>query len=294
MARVAVVGLGTMGLPIARHLIAAGHAVVACDTDPSRARLLGAEVALFPDEAAAGADAVLTSLPSPQSVEEVLLGTRGVGMSARPGSLVIDVSTGPPTLARRLAAQLPALAVLDAPVSGGPHGAEAGTLTVMVGGDKEAFERARPLFESFGRLVLHVGPHGAGQAAKLCNNLVAGVTMAALAEACALAEREGLTPAVLYAILCASTGDSRVLRSRYPLGGVDASHPSSRGFAPLFTIDLLAKDLVLAFELAEEHGLDARVLELAIEVYRESQARGDGPLDYSAVFRRLSQAASEE
>jgi 3-hydroxyisobutyrate dehydrogenase len=284
MARIAFVGLGTMGLPIARHLRAAGHELVVCDVVRERAAALGSLVAETPAAAAAGADVVLASLPSPAAVEEVFLGPDGVRAGAAPGTLAVDLSTSPPALARRLAAELAGLDVLDAPVSGGPIGAEAGTLTVMVGGDEGAFARAEPVLAPFGRLILHVGSHGAGQTAKLCNNLAAGTTMAGLAEACAIAQREGLDAAVLYELMCASTGDSRVLRTRFPLAGAADAHPSDRGFAPLFTVDLIAKDLELALELAARDGADVRAAAAALDAFRAAQARGLGDLDYSAVF----------
>ncbi|MGL6278121.1 MAG: NAD(P)-dependent oxidoreductase [Gaiella sp.] len=284
MTRIAFVGLGTMGLPIARHLVGAGHELVACDVVPERASALGVPVAVSPAEAAADAEIVLASLPSPAAVEEVVLGPAGIGVGAAPGALVVDLSTSPPALARRLAAELPALDVLDAPVSGGPLGAEAATLTVMVGGDAAAFARARPVLTAFGRLIVHVGPHGAGQTAKLCNNLVAGTTMAGLAEACAIAQREGLDATVLYELMCASTGDSRVLRTRFPLPGAAEPHPSDRGFEPLFTVDLIAKDLELALELADADGAEVSAARAALEAFRVAQERGLGALDYSAVF----------
>ncbi len=213
-------------------------------------------------------------------------GSNGSAVFVGRPRLFVDMSTSPPSLARRLAAELSAVevAALDAPVSGGPVGAEAATLTVMVGGDTGAFSAARPLFEATGRLVVHVGGPGAGQAAKLCNNLVAGANMAALAEACAVAEREGIAPAVLYEILCASTGDSRVLRNRFPLAGADEAHPASRSFAPLFTLDLMVKDMTLVLALAAEHGVDASVADAALERFRAAQAAGHGGLDYSGVF----------
>jgi 3-hydroxyisobutyrate dehydrogenase len=284
--RVAMVGLGTMGLPMARHLVAAGHDVVGCDLDPSRVAALGASAAATAAEASAGADAVLLSLPSPAAVEAAVLGPHGVRAGARQGALLADLSTGPPALARRLAAECPALDVLDAPVSGGPRGAEEASLTVMVGGPEEAFARAAPLLDLLGALVVRVGAHGAGQAAKLCNNLVAGATMAAVAEACALAVAEGIDPRTLYRLLTASTGDSRVLRTRFPLPGADAAHPSSNAFAPLFALGLMAKDVGLALELAERHGLEAPVGAAALERYRAAERDGRGALDYSAVYRR--------
>jgi 3-hydroxyisobutyrate dehydrogenase len=175
--------------------------------------------------------------------------------------------------------------VLDAPVSGGPHGARAGTLTVMVGGQEAGYRRARPLIQAFGEQVVHVGAHGVGQVAKLCNNLVAGVTMTAVSEACAIAEVQGIDATTLFGLMVASTGDSRVLRTRFPLGGADPLHPSSRDWQPLFALDLLAKDLELVLDLAGESGTSPVVAEAALVEYRRAQDAGDGSLDYSAVFR---------
>jgi len=286
VSRIAFIGLGTMGAPMARHLIAAGHELVGCDVDPARAEALDVPFAATPAEAVAEADFALTSLPSPAAVEEVCLGERGLRAGARPGTTVIELSTSPPRLARRIAAELEprGIDVLDAPVSGGPMGAEAATLAIMVGGRADALEHARPLLQVLGRVIVHLGPAGAGQAAKLCNNLVAGCTMAALAECCRIAEAEGLDPARLYELMSNGTGDSRVLRNRFPLGGVEERHPSSREFAPLFHLDLIEKDLVLALELAAEHGLATPVTDAALARYREAQAQGLGRLDYSAVF----------
>jgi len=291
MTRVAFIGLGTMGLPMARNLLAAGHELVAVDADPARAALLGAPVAATPAEAASASDVALLSLPSPAAVEDVVLGPSGLRAGAARGFAVADMSTGPPALARTLAAELGRVGIdsLDAPVSGGPRGAEAGSLTVMVGGSREAFAARRPLLEALGSLVVHVGPAGAGQAAKLCNNLIAGATMVAIAEACAVAEREGIDPAVLYDLLIRSTGDSRVLRTRFPLEGVSSEHPASRDYEPLFSVDLMAKDLELALALAAAHGVEAPVATTSRDRYREAQERGAGALDYSAVYAALRQ-----
>lgn len=286
MTRVAFIGLGTMGTPMARNLVAAGHELVGCDVDPARVEALGIPGAATPAEAASWAEVTITSLPAPEIVRSVVLGEDGVLARAEPGSLYVDMSTGPPALARELADALVGRKIdcLDAPVSGGPHGAAPATLTVMVGGEQGAFERARPLLEQLGSLVVHVGGHGAGQAAKLCNNLVAGVTMAALAEACAIAEREGIEPGTLYELLGASTGDSRVLRNRYPLAGADEAHPASHEWTPLFALDLIAKDLHLVEELAQQHGVDPAMTVAALAEYARAQADGHGALDYSAVY----------
>lgn len=286
MTRIAFIGLGTMGLPMARNLVAAGHVVVAVDSDLGRTRLLDAPAAATPAEAAGASEVGILSLPSPAAVEEVVLGPLGLHAGAPPGFAVVDMSTGPPALARRLADKLgrASIGFLDAPVSGGPRGAEAGTLTIMAGGATEGFALLRPLLETLGSMVVHVGEAGAGQAAKLCNNLIAGATMAAIAEACAIASREGIAPAVLYDLLTCSTGDSRVLRTRFPVGGVAAEHPASHGYEPLFSLDLMAKDLDIALELAAAHGVKTPVASASRERYRDAQKQGLGGLDYSAVY----------
>ena len=267
-----------MGLPMARHLVGAGHDVVGLDLDPARVELLGVETAESVGAAVSGADFAFTSLPNPAAVAAV---AREIGGAAPTGAVFVDMSTGPPALARELAQELGELGLdaLDAPVSGGPAGAEAATLTVMVGGASAAFERSEPLLRALGR-PFHIGGAGTGQVAKLCNNLVAGVTMAALAEACSIAEREGIDAALLYELLTTSTGDSRVLRTRYPRSGAAPAHPAANDFAPLFMLDLMAKDLALALELEP----DSPVALAALAEYRQAQAAGLGALDYSAVY----------
>jgi 3-hydroxyisobutyrate dehydrogenase len=283
VAVVAFVGLGRMGRLMTPHLVAAGHDVRGFDLDPDAA-VAGVERCASASEAARGADAAITMLPSPDAVRDATLGPGGLAEGLTPGSLCIDMSTAPPALARELAAALAprGVDVLDAPVSGGTIGAEAGTLTIMVGGSEAAAERARPLFEALGTLVVHVGDHGLGQAAKLCNNLCAGVNMAAIAQALALARSEGLDAVVLYELLLNSTGDSRVLRTRYPAPVTDTT-PAAHGFAPMFTVDLMEKDLALAEQLAADHGLGAEPLAAALALYRRAQDEGHGALDYSAI-----------
>jgi 3-hydroxyisobutyrate dehydrogenase len=283
MAVVAFCGLGRMGRLMSARLVAAGHEVRGFDVDPA-ARVPGVQPCASAREAAHGAEAAITMLPSPAAVREVTLGDDGLAAGLARGTLCIDMSTAPPALSRELAAALSprGVDVLDAPVSGGTIGAEAGTLTIMVGGDARAAERAGAFFEALGSLVVHVGEHGLGQAAKLCNNLCAGVNMAAIAQACALARREGLDPAVLYGLMAASTGDSRVLRTRFP-ARVDHPTPAADGFAPMFTVDLMEKDLGLAEELAAAHGLDSEPLAAALALYRRAQDEGHGELDYSAI-----------
>jgi 3-hydroxyisobutyrate dehydrogenase len=287
VSRVAWIGVGTMGLPMAGHLVAAGHDVVACDLDPTRAGALGVATAATAAEAARGADVAILSLPSPAAVEEAALGPDGAARGLSAGAVLVDMSTSPPALARRLAGELETagIEVLDAPVSGGPVGAEAGTLAIMVGGPATAFERCRPLFEAMGSRVERVGAHGAGQTVKLCNNMIVACAMASIGESCRLLEREGIDPVQAYECFTSSTSDSSVMRRRFPVGGVRPEHPASRDYAPLFRLDLLVKDLGLALDLAAEHGIPTPIANAAASAYRDALDAGLAGLDYSAVYR---------
>jgi 3-hydroxyisobutyrate dehydrogenase len=283
---VAFIGVGTMGRPMARRLVDAGYELVAHDLDPARAAAATARVAASAAEAARGADVVITSLPSPAAIDAVVFGEGGIHETVAVGATFIDMSTNSPLAARELAARLADAGVraLDAPVSGGPTGAANGSLSVMVGGDRELFERWQPLLAVLGGHVVHVGPSGSGQVAKLCNNLITGVTMEAISEACAVAAEADVDPAVLYGVLCNSVADSRVLRTRFPLPGADPAHPVNHRYGALFMLELLLKDLRLAVGLAQELGVDAPVAGAASARYEQAQARGHGALDYSAVY----------
>jgi 3-hydroxyisobutyrate dehydrogenase len=288
MSRVAIVGAGRMGGPMARRLLDAGHQMIVCDPAEEAVTSLvsrGARRTSDPAGAAAAAEVTIISLPTPQVVREATLGERGVLEGASRGSAVIDMSTSPPALARRLAdaGRREGVDVLDAPVTGGPRGAEAGTLTIMAGGDADAFACVAPLLEVLGEYVRYMGGAGAGQATKLTNNVLAATHMAVLAEAVALANSEGLDPAAVYEVLSRGTGDSRVLRNRFPVPGVLEHAPASDGWAPLFPVDLIAKDVGLALDTAAEHSLEMPVVQAAQARYRAAQAAGLGKLDYSAV-----------
>src|SRR5262249_10289944 len=177
------------------------------------------------------------------------------------------------------------VAVLAAPVSGGPGGAQAGTLAIMVGGDPDAFARASGVLEAFGSVIRHMGPAGAGQATKLTNNLLAATHMAVLGEAVAFARPEGPDPAAAYEGVSSGTRGSPVLRHQFPVAGVLAHAPASKDWAPLFPVDLLIKDVGLAVGAAAEHGLELPLTALALERYEEAREAGFGQLDYSAVAR---------
>jgi 3-hydroxyisobutyrate dehydrogenase len=289
MARVAFIGIGTMGLPMARCVIAAGHDVVACDIDTTRAAKLGVDTVSTAAEAARRCDVVITSLPSVAAVEDAILGENGVAAGARSGSSVIDMSTSPPALARRVAESLAEgdVTFLDAPVSGGPTGAEAGTLAIMVGGERNVFDRWAGLLGAMGARVEYVGGHGAGQTVKLCNNLMVACTMAGMAQVSAVLEREGVDPEQAYEVFTHSTSDSSVMRRRFPLAGVRPEHPASKNFEPMFRLDLLVKDVTLAQELLSSHGLESSMGVTAAALYEKALEQGLGALDYSAVYRAV-------
>ena len=280
-----------MGLPMARCVIAAGHHVIACDIDTTRAAKLGVDTAASAAETVRGCDVAITSLPSVAAVEEAMLGPGGVLEGACPGSAVIDMSTSPPALARELAAAFAEkdVAFLDAPVSGGPTGAEAGTLAIMVGGEEDVFARWAELLGAMGARVEYVGPHGAGQTVKLCNNLMVACTMAGMAEVCAVLEREGVDRAQAYEVFTRSTSDSSVMRRRFPLPGVRPEHPASRDYEPMFRLDLLVKDIQLALQVLDGHDFRSSMGETAAALFAEAVDAGLGELDYSAVYRVVGQ-----
>jgi 3-hydroxyisobutyrate dehydrogenase len=284
--RIAFIGIGTMGLPMASNLVKAGQELVACDLDPGRLTLLGAPSVNTPAEAALDAKLIMLSLPSPEAVESVLFSEQGACAAATRGTIVVDTSTTSPQFARAMASRVEAVGVrwLDAPVSGGPRAAAEGSLTIMVGGRGDVLQDCRQHLETLGKLILHVGGPGTGQAAKLCNNAIIGCTMVALAEACEIARREGLDSGTLYGVLTHSTADSRVLRMRYPLPGADPEHPASRDYEALFSLDLETKDLRLAFESAQGLGVPAPIIESALRQYALAQSLGLGHLDYSAIY----------
>jgi 3-hydroxyisobutyrate dehydrogenase len=291
--RVAFIGLGNMGRPMALNLRRGGHAVVGFDVAAeARAALAAAGGEAAPDLAAAvaGAASVVTMLPQGAHVREAYLGPGGILAGAAPGALLIDCSTIDVATARAVhaAAAASGRPMLDAPVSGGTAGAAAATLTFMVGGEPAALEQGRPLLAAMGRTIVHAGGPGTGQAAKICNNMILGISMIAVSEAFALGERLGLDPAKLFAISSASSGQCWSMTSYCPVPGPVPAAPANRGYAPGFTTAMMLKDLRLAQEAALAAGVPTPLGAEACQLYALFAERAAG-LDFSAIitmFRR--------
>lgn len=295
MALIGFIGLGNMGLPMAGRLRAAGHSVRGCDAHPAaleRARGAGLTVCDSAEAAARGADIVITMLPSGRHVLEVHRAEASLPL--QPGCLVIDCSTIDVASCQAFHRTLSArgFETLDAPVSGGTGGAAAGTLTFMVGGGEAAFSRALPVLQAMGRNIVHAGSAGAGQAAKICNNLVAGVSMLAVSEALNLAKRLGLDVRKFFEIASTSSGQCWALTSYAPEPGLVPTAPSNRGFEGGFASELMLKDLKLAQQAAIDAGAPALLGSAAASVYEMHCAQGSGRLDFSSVIQMLQPADS--
>jgi 3-hydroxyisobutyrate dehydrogenase len=294
--RVAFIGLGNMGGPMAVNLHKAGYAVSAFDLSAdamARAREAGLATADSARAATDGAQVVISMLPASQHVEGLYLGEDGLLARLPAGTLVIDCSTIAPASARKVAdaARARGLAMIDAPVSGGVAGASAGTLTFIVGGDAQALERARPLLQAMGKNIFHMGGSGAGQVAKLCNNMALGVIMAVTGEAIALGVAHGLDPKVLSQMMAVSTSRSWATEVCNPWPGVMDNAPASRGYTGGFGNDLMLKDLGLAVEAAMSVGATIPLGELARNLYALNKQAGRGGLDFSSVVQLVAPAA---
>lgn len=291
--RIAFIGLGNMGGPMAINLRKAGHLVSAFDlsTDAlAKVQSQGVEVAASAQSAAQGAQVVISMLPASRHVEALYLGEGGLLAQLAPGALVIDCSTIAPASAQKVAAEAQArgLAMIDAPVSGGVAGATAGTLTFIVGGDAAALERARPLLQAMGKNIFHMGDAGAGQVAKLCNNMALGVIMAVTGEAIALGVAHGLDPKALSQMMAVSTSRSWATEVCNPWPGVLENAPASRGYSGGFGNDLMLKDLGLAAEAAMGIGASIPLGEMARNLYAMNKQAGRGGLDFSSVVKMFS------
>ena len=289
---IAFIGLGNMGLPMAANLARAAHRVTAFDLSAdavAKARAQGLQVAASAAEAVEGADVVVSMLPASRHVESLFLGADGLLARLARGALVIDCSTIAPAAAKQVAREAAArgLSMIDAPVSGGTAGATAGTLTFIVGGDAAALERARPVLQAMGRNIFHMGDAGAGQVAKLCNNMALGVIMAVTGEALALGVAHGLDARVLSQMMAVSTGRSWATEVCNPWPGVLENTPASRGYSGGFGSDLMLKDMGLAVEAAMGIGATIPLGELARNLYAMNRQAGRGGLDFSSVVKLL-------
>lgn len=287
--RIGFIGVGHMGLPMCANLVKAGHAVRAYDVvDASLARAVAAGAARAESVAACVADAevVVTMLPSSPHVRGVYGGEMGVIARAKPGTLLVDSSTIDPLTAREVAfdARARSLAMVDAPVSGGTAGAEAGTLTFMVGGSDADFEAARPLLACMGRNIVHCGASGNGQVAKICNNMMLAVGMIATSEAMTLAAKLGMDPKVFAGIVNSSSGRCWSSDTYNPYPGVLEGVPASRGYAGGFGADLMLKDLSLATEAARAARVPVLMGAVAQQLYQKHSADGHGGKDFSSVI----------
>ncbi|SDG91423.1 3-hydroxyisobutyrate dehydrogenase [Roseospirillum parvum] len=292
MSTIAFIGLGNMGGPMAANLLKAGHAVRGFDLSREAGDRLvgqGGTMAATVAEAVHGAEVVVSMLPAGQHVREVYSGEGGVIGAAAPGALFIDCSTIDVDSARAVAeaAETAGFAMLDAPVSGGVGGAEAGTLTFMVGGPQAALERARPLLEVMGKAVVHAGGPGNGQAAKICNNMILGISMIAVGEAFTLARRLGLSDQALFDISSKASGQCWSLTTYCPVPGPVPTSPANRDYQPGFSAAMMLKDLKLAQEAAARAGAATPLGASAESLYALFVNAGQGGKDFSGIIRML-------
>ncbi|MFI0980612.1 3-hydroxyisobutyrate dehydrogenase [Streptomyces sp. NPDC021093] len=294
---IAFVGLGHMGGPMAANLVGAGHRVLGHDLVPAlldTAAEEGVEPAGSVAEAAAAADVVVTMLPAGKHVLG-LYRDEGLLAAARPGTLFVDCSTIDVADARHAhsAAVAAGMRALDAPVSGGVVGAEAGTLTFMAGGGEAEFAEARPLLEAMGKKAVHCGGPGAGQAAKICNNMILGISMIAVSEAFVLGESLGLSPQALYDVASTASGQCWALSVNCPVPGPVPASPANRDYRPGFAAPLMAKDLALAANAARAGGVPAQLGLKAAELYAAYAEEAGKDRDFSGIVTTLRTPGKE-
>ena len=298
MATIGMVGLGAMGAPMARNLLKAGHTLKVCDKVESAVEALVADGAqpATQDSLACDVDAVITMLRTGEVVTEVLTGDAGLFAQAAKNTLFIDSSTIDVNAARTLSGQAVAagMTMVDAPVSGGVPGAEAATLTFMVGGEEADVIRARPILEVMGRSIVHVGPAGAGQAAKICNNMILGTSMIAVAEAFRLAGKLGLKAETLYEIVSRSSGDCWVLNNYHPVPGLVPTSPANHNYRPGFSSALMLKDLILSQSAARHFGAYTPLGAKATELYDDFVKAGNAELDFGAIIKKIEAEELDE
>lgn len=295
--QIGFIGIGVMGRPMTLNLLKAGHHVTIYARHPEKAEVqevlqAGAKQAPSPRAVAMASDTVITMLPNSPEVEEVVTGEQGLLAGARKGLIIIDMSTIAPTVSRKLSelATTKGAHFLDAPVSGGSQGAVNGTLTIMVGGEKEVFEQARPALEAMGKQenIFYVGPSGAGEVVKIVNNILCGAIAATIAESFVLGVKAGADVEAMAKIVGVSTGGSWQLANQFPLRAFNGS------FQPGFMTDLLHKDLGLALELAAENQTTVPMTALTRQMYEMARAAGYGREDYTSLLKVLENMAGVE
>lgn len=287
--KIGFIGLGIMGKPMARNLMQAGYELVVHNRSRGPVEELaaeGAEAAGSPGEVAAKSGIVITMLPDSPQVQEVMSGEGGILESVREGSLIIDMSTISPVVARELAREAAerGVGMLDAPVSGGDVGAQQGTLSIMAGGSPEDFKRAEPLFEVMGKTVVHVGESGAGQVVKACNQIVVALTIEAVSEALVLGSKAGVDPAVILKVLSGGLAGNKVMEVRGP-------NFLEHNFTPGFKIDLHHKDLGIALAAGREYGVPLPVTAIVDQMLDALKVMGKGGQDHSALITLIEEWA---
>jgi 3-hydroxyisobutyrate dehydrogenase len=292
MANIGFIGLGNMGGPMAANLVKAGHKVTGFDIAAANLDRLaadGGKVASSLPETVKGNEVVITMLPAGRHVSEVYLGDGGIIRSARACTLLIDCSTIDVATARAVAgkAEGAGMTMVDAPVSGGVAGAAAATLTFMVGGSAAAFARAEPVLQPMGKAIIHAGGPGNGQAAKICNNMILGISMIAVSEAFVLAEKLGLEHQKLFDIGSKASGQCWSLTSYCPVPGPVPASPANRDYKPGFTAAMMLKDLRLAQEAANAAGAATPLGAEAAQLYGLYAAAGEAESDFSGIIRFL-------
>jgi 3-hydroxyisobutyrate dehydrogenase len=295
---VGFIGTGTMGQPMLANLVKKGFGVVAYDVVPAAlaaAVKSGATAAGSSADVARRSDVVITMLPSSSHVEAAYLGAGGVAEGVAAGRLCVDMSTIDPAVSRRVAAALKTRGVrfIDAPVSGGVPRATDGTLAIMVGGDGRDFEEARPVLAAMGANIIHVGAVGSGEVAKLCNNLIAGVSAIAVSEAFRIAEGFGVDHKVLTEVISKSSGNTWVMENMHPVPGLVPRSASSRDYEPGFMTDLMTKDLGLAVNAARELRVPVFVAPAAQQALRLASSHGLGRKDFTAIYTFLKPSSDQ-
>ena len=289
MSHIGFIGLGNMGAPMVRNLIRAGHSLKVFDLSEEAINFavqLGAVATKSVKEAAIGVDFVLTMLPVGTNVKEVFMND-GVIAAADAGTIMIDSSTIDVETAQAtyLAAKAAGFDMIDAPVSGGVLGADAGTLTFMCGGDKKTFEKAKPILQDMGKNIIHCGKAGLGQATKICNNMLAGINALAAAEAMVMGERLGVAPETLYNVISTSTGRSYIFENSNPVPGVSASSPANNNFKPGFMAKLMLKDLRLSQAAAQSASTSTPLGAVATASFQQLIENGYGDYDTSSIIK---------